>query len=101
MNFSSAGLAGAKPFFVQCVERRVDGAQVCVQVFRILLDVEQAGDDLPLGGMVLQEAERRGAVVHVVVGGELAQRKLGAVMLLDDLDRAGLLLHLDRHAARR
>src|SRR5512144_905269 len=68
-------LAGTQLLFAERVERGLDGAQVCVQVFRILLDIEQAGDDLPFSGMVLQEAERRGAVMHVVVGGELAQGK--------------------------
>src|SRR5262245_42449749 len=93
-------LAGAQLLFAKRVERRVDGAQVRVQVFGLLLDIKQAGDDLPLGSVVLQEAEGRGAVVHIVVRGELAQRKARAVMLFDDLDRSGLLLYLDRHAAR-
>ena len=44
-----------------------------------------AGDDLALGGVLLQEAHRGGAVVNVVIGAELAQRQRRAVMLLDDL----------------
>src|SRR5207342_885009 len=77
-------LAGTQLLFIQRVERGVDGAQVCVQVFRILLEVKQAGDDLPFSGMVLQKSERGGAVVQLVIGIELAQRQLGTVMLLDN-----------------
>src|SRR5262245_224071 len=68
-------LAGAQLLFAKRVERRVDGAQMRVQVFGFLLDIKQAGDDLPLGSVVLQEPQGRGAIVHVVVSGELAQRK--------------------------
>ncbi len=71
-----------------------------VQVFRLRLDKQQPGDDLALGRVLLQEAERRGAVLHVVIGRELAQRDLGAVMLLDDLDGARFILDLDRHPRR-
>ena len=73
--------------------------QMRVQVFRFLFHIEQPGDDLALGGVMLQEAERRGAVVQLVIGIKLAQRDLGAVVLLDHLDGAGLVLHFDRHAA--
>src|SRR5271169_6072984 len=92
--------AGAELLLAQRVERPVDRAQMGVQVFRVLFDIEQAGDDLALGSVGLQEAQGRRAVVQVVVGVELAQRELGAVVLLDDLDRAGLVVDLDRHEAR-
>src|SRR5690242_5762922 len=92
-------LAGAKLFLAKGVERRLDRAQMRVQVFRILLDIEQAGDDLPLGGVVLQKSERGGAVVQLVIGIELTQRQLGTVMLLDNFDGARLIFNFDRHAA--
>ena len=38
--------------------------------------------------MPLQDAHRRGAVVNVVIGADLAQRQRGAVMLLDQLHLA-------------
>ena len=52
-------LTGAKLLFVERVQGCVHRAQVCVQVFRILLDIEQAGDNLAFGGVMLQEAEGR------------------------------------------
>src|SRR5438477_643748 len=51
----------------ECVERRVDGGQMAVQVVRIAVDVEQAGDDLAFGGVVQEEAHRGELVVDVVV----------------------------------
>ena len=57
-----------------------------MQVFRLVLNVKQAGDDLSLGGVVLQKSERGGAVVQLVIGIKFAQRQLGTVMLLDNFD---------------
>src|SRR5665647_1413613 len=84
-------LAGAQLALAERIERRLDRVEMRMQVARLFLHIEQAGDDLALGGVVLKEAHRRGAVMHIVIGGELAQRDLGAVMLLDHLDGAGLV----------
>jgi len=94
------GRAGAQVLFAQRIERLLHRREVVVQILGVGLDVEQAGDDLSLGRMLLEKTQRRGAVVDLVIGGDLAQRQLGSVMLLDDLDRAGLVFDLDRHAAR-
>src|SRR5215475_2787878 len=77
----------------------MDRSQVGVQVLRLLLDIEQTGDDLTLRGMMLEEAESCSTVVQLVVGRKLAQRKLGAVVLFYNLDCSGLVFNLDRHAA--
>ena len=47
--------AGAELFGVERVERVVHGVEMGVQVFRVRIDIEQAGDDLALGGVLLQE----------------------------------------------
>src|SRR3954471_2064576 len=61
------GLTWAEVLFAKRIERRIDRAQVAVEVIRVAFDIEQAGDDLPLGGVVLEETQSRSAVVHVVV----------------------------------
>ena len=71
-----------------------------MQVVRIAVDIEQPGHDLALGRVIEQEVHRGELVVDVVLGIELAQRDLRAVVLLDDLDRAGLVVDLDRRRAR-
>jgi hypothetical protein len=45
----------AQRVLAKLVERRIDGVEVGVQVFRLRIDVEQSGDDLALGGVLLQE----------------------------------------------
>src|SRR4026207_1392518 len=55
-------LAGTQLLFVERVQGCVHRAQVGMQVFRLLLDVKQAGNDLSLGGVVLPKSERGGAV---------------------------------------
>ncbi len=91
--------ARAQLLLAERVERRVDGREVCVQIVRIAVHIEQPGDDLALGRVIEQEAHRGELVVDVVFGVELAQRDLRAVVLLDDLDRARLVVDLDRLAA--
>ena len=61
-----------------------------VEVFGFRIDMEQAGDDLTLGGVLLQEILRAQAIMRIVIGIELAQRQLGAVVLLHHLHRARL-----------
>src|SRR5262249_16277130 len=73
------------------VERRVYGVEIAVQVFGLAIDVEQAGDDLADGGVPLQEAHGAEPVVRIVVGGNLLEHELRAVVLLDDLDRSRLV----------
>ena len=73
--------------------------QMRMQVGRFLLHIEQASDDLPFRGMMLQKAKSRRSVMNVVIGAKLAQRDFRAVMLLDHLDGAGLVFDFDRHAA--
>src|ERR1039458_896758 len=90
-------LAGAKLILAERIERPVDRMQVGVQVFRVLLDIEQAGDDLALGGVMLQEAQSGRAVIDLVVGGELAQGEPGAIVLLHHLDGARLGFHPPPH----
>ena len=51
-------------------------AQRRVQVGCVLVNIQQPGDDLSLRGVLLQEPERRSAVVQVVIGREFAQREL-------------------------
>ena len=46
-------------------------------------DIKQTGDDLALGGMVLDEAHGGEPVVHIVFGVEFAQSERRAVVLLD------------------
>src|SRR5215813_5732389 len=99
VEFVERRLARAQFLFAKCVQRCVDGSQVGVQVLRPLLDIEQTGHDLTLGGMMLEESKGCGAVMQVVVGSELAQRELGPVVLLNDLDCSGLVFDLDWHAA--
>src|SRR4029077_14344474 len=70
-----------------------------MQVFRLLFDIEQAGYDLALGGVVLEKPKGRGAVMHFIVGSELAQCESGTVVLFNNLARTGLVLYLVRHAA--
>ena len=57
-----------------------------------VIDVEQSGDHLALGGVLLQERHGGKPVVHVVIGVDLAQRKPRAVVLLDHLHGAGRLV---------
>ena len=64
------------------------------------LDIEQPGDDLALGGVLLQKVHRGQPVVQVVIGVELAQREDRAVMLLHQLDRAGRVIDRDRRRGR-
>jgi hypothetical protein len=98
---SSAAEPGHSSFFAERhVERRLDRVEVGVQVLGFGIDVEQPGDDLPLGGVVLlQEVHRREPVVRVVIGVELAQRERRAVVLLDQFDRARRVIDRDRLAA--
>ena len=70
-----------------------------MQVFRLRIDVEQSGDDLALGGVLLQEGLRAEPVMRIVIGVDLAQRESRAVMLLDDLHRARRVVDRDRLAA--
>src|SRR5476651_1561658 len=92
------GGAGAKFFFVERVERRRDRAEMRVQVFGLGVYVKQSGHDLALGGMDIQKRHGADAVVSVVIGGDLLERELRAVVLLDDLDGAGFVGDLDRRA---
>src|SRR5712671_998777 len=93
--------AGSTQAGVDLVERRRAGAQLLfghriewcrhriemgVQIFRLAVDVEEPGDDLALGGVLLQEGHGADAVVGVVVGTHFLEHKLGAVVLLDHLD---------------
>src|SRR3954471_14510644 len=57
------GLAGAEVLFAERIERRVDRPQMAVEVIRFAFDIQQAGDDLPLRGVMLEESESRGAVM--------------------------------------
>ena len=93
------GRAGAQISGFQRIERRLDGVEMGVQVFGVRIDIEQPGDDLALGGVLLQEGHGRQPVVGVVVGVDLAQRQPGAVMLLDHLHRARRVIDRDRVAA--
>ena len=70
-----------------------------MQVFRLGIDVEQAGDDLADGGVPLQEVHGVEAVVRIIIGGDLLEHEFRAVMLLDDLDRARFVGDRDRRAA--
>ena len=72
-----------------------------VQVVRLGIDIEQAGDDLARGLALLQIGHRRDAVVRIVVGRELAQAQHRAVVLGHLLDRAGRVVGGDRLARRR
>src|SRR5580700_7841704 len=83
--------AWAEVLLGQRIERRIHSVETVVQVLGLAVDIEQAGNDLPLGGMLLQEAHGAQAVVGVVVGSDLLERQLGAVMLLDHFDRARLI----------
>src|SRR5204863_4658791 len=71
------------------IEWRVDRLEMRVQVLRLPLDIEQAGDDLARRRALLQIRRGGEPVVRIVIGGELAQRELRAVVLLHDLDGAG------------
>ena len=65
------------------------------------IDVQQPGDDLALGGVLLQERHRRRRDRAVIVGVDLAQRDPGAVVLLDQLHGARGVIHRDRVASAR
>jgi hypothetical protein len=49
------GGARTERLLVELVERRIHSVEMDVQVFRLGIDVEQAGDDLALGGVPLQK----------------------------------------------
>ena len=70
-----------------------------VQILGVRIDVEQAGDDLALGRMLLQEGHRAEPIMRIVVGVEFAQREARTVMLLDHLHGAGRVIDADRLAA--
>src|SRR5882757_10104493 len=93
------GGAGAQRLLIQRVERRLDGVEMGMQIFRVRIDVQQAGDDLALGGMLLKKSHGAEAVMRIVIGVKLAQRELGAVVLLDHLYRARRVIDRDRIAA--
>ena len=69
-----------------------------MQVLRLVLDEQDAGDDLALGGVLLQEIHRGIAVMQVVIGADLAQGEPRAVVLLDDLHAAFGIIDRDRRA---
>src|SRR5512135_532346 len=49
------GLPGAELFLAQAVERAVDRAQMRMQVLRLVIHVQEPGDDLAVGGVMLEE----------------------------------------------
>src|SRR5690242_19914167 len=67
------GLTGAEVGLTERIERRTDRVQVTVQVVRVAIDIKEPGDDLPLGGVVLEKSQRRGPIMHVIVRRQLAQ----------------------------
>src|SRR5580692_10289892 len=69
------GRARTQRLLVKLVERRIHRAEMGVQIFRLRIDVEQAGDDLALGGVPLQEAHRRDPIMRVIIRIDLAQRQ--------------------------
>ena len=70
-----------------------------MQVFRLRIDVEQAGDDLALGGVPLQERHRADPIMRVIIRIDLAQRYPGAIVLLDLLHRTWGVIDDNRLAA--
>src|SRR5437868_5160932 len=56
--------AGAERLFVQRIQRRLDGVEMGMQVFSLRIDVQQSGDDLALGGVLLQEILRAEAIMR-------------------------------------
>src|SRR5438045_1036386 len=60
------GRAGAQRLLIQRVERRLDGVEMGVQVFRFRIDIQEPGDDLTLGGMLLQEVLRAETIMRIV-----------------------------------
>ena len=75
--------AGAQLALAKSIERRGHGVEMGVQVARLRIDVEQAGDDYALGLMRLQVVHGDDAVVSVVVGVQLVQAQDAAVVLFD------------------
>src|SRR5208283_4019958 len=73
--------------------------EMSMQVLRLVGDIQHPGDDLPFGGVLLEEVHRRQPVMHVIVGIELAQHQRGAVMLFHRLYRAGRIVDADRVAS--
>ena len=71
-----------------------------MQIFGLGRDVKKSGDDLALGGVVLEEAHRSEPVMDIVIGVELAQRERRAVVLLHEFDAARLIIDLDRRRGR-
>ena len=87
LNLSSVAEPGHSSFSPSALSGVVDGREMRVQVVRIVVDIQQPGDDLALGRVIEQEVHRGELVMDIVVGVELAQRDLRAVVLLDDLHR--------------
>jgi hypothetical protein len=90
--------AGAELLLGQAVEGRVRGVKAGVEIFRLRVHIQQAGDHLALGVVVLQEVDGRYPVARIVIGGELAQAQHRAVVLHDLLQHAGGVVGGDRLA---
>src|SRR5438477_3661047 len=65
------------------------------EVLGVLVDVEQAGEQLAPGAALLEEAHGGEPIGRVVVLGELAEHQGGAVVEVDLLDLPGLVLDPD------
>src|SRR5947208_4546466 len=91
-------LARAELVLGERVERARDRVEVPVEVLGLTLDVNEAGDDLAFCRVPLQEGHGAEPVMRVVIGGELLEHELRAIVLLDDLDLARLVGNRDRHA---
>ena len=78
---------------------------MAMQVLGLAIDVQQPGDDLPHGGVPLQEAHGAEPVVRVVVGGHFLEHDGSKLVLkkvaadYDAHDRLGAMSFLQRHAA--
>src|SRR5215510_6197916 len=59
--------ARAKVRLGERIERRLDGVQIAVQVFRFGINIKEARDDLAYGGVPLQEIHGAEPVVRVIV----------------------------------
>ena len=64
--------AGTEFLFRQPVERRFHGAKVGVQVFGFRIEMQDTGHDFTGGLAFLQEIHGGDAVMHIVLGSQLA-----------------------------
>src|SRR3981189_2895908 len=75
VDFVQHGGAGTQRFLAELIERRFHSVAGGVQVFRFRIDVQESGDDLALGGVLLQECHRCDAIVGVIIRVHLARRQ--------------------------